>query len=129
MSTATATATATATLADNLRALGELADMILEDEWERIQWEAHIRVQGEIEGLEQALRAAGCPDICTLDQAARALTATKQHPTDAASKTWIKEQIRWGYLPALNRGRWPWSPKSLRLDHLARRVVEDFYDH
>ena len=98
-------------------------------EWERIQAQAHIRVQREIEGLEQALRTAGCPDICTVDQAAKALTATKQHPTDAASKTWIKEQIKRGYLPALNRGRWPWSPKSLRLDHLARRVVEDFYDH
>ena len=129
MSTATATATATATLADNLRALGELADMILEDEWERIQWEAHIRVQGEIEGLEQALRAAGCPDICTLDQAARALTATQQDPTDADAKNWIEEQIKRGYLPALNRGRWPWSPKTIRLDHLARRVVEAFYNH
>ena len=98
-------------------------------EWERIQWEAHIRVQGEIGDLENSFRAAGCPDICTLDQAARALTATKQHPTDAASKTWIKEQIRWGYLPALNRGRWPWSPKTIRLQDLAGRVVNDDYDH
>lgn len=98
-------------------------------EWERIQWQAHIRVHGEIADLENSLRTAGCPVIATIDQAAKALTATKQYPTDADSKTWIEEQIRWGYLGATNRGRWPWSPKTIRLQDLASRVVHDFYDH
>ena len=124
------------TLAPKLPALASLTDLI---DLSAAATAEHFRAAIEAAAADPAvdgLLAVYAPQIgsdatetAQAVVAAKALTATKQHPTDAASKTWIKEQIKRGYLPALNRGRWPWSPKTIRLDHLDRRVVEDFYNH